>query len=150
MEICDNPVICDTCYKLLQSAYKFRVICVETEEKIYQYIEKNNLRLGESIDLSNISEKKVDKYEDLIIIEETDIKSETDVSSELEGMPTLHPELDRNEIELQQNSQTCEKQNITNESEISSHNKSQPKLDTSANHNNKSGKCVYLCHVLFK
>lgn len=42
------------------SAYKFRAICVHTEEKIYQFIEKNNLRLGESIDLSNLSNEHPD------------------------------------------------------------------------------------------
>lgn len=66
------------------SAYKFRAICVHTEEIIYQFIEKNNLRLGESIDLSKLSNPDI-KFEDDIEA----IKEETD---DFGDMPTLIPE----------------------------------------------------------
>lgn len=71
-------------------AFKFRLRCVQTEEKIYQYIERNNLRLGESIDLKNLCEKYPYKELDSKISGgHTPVKEEV---NEFADMPHLTPE----------------------------------------------------------
>lgn len=151
MEICDSPVICESCYKLLKSAYKFRLICVQTEEKIYQYIEKNNLRLGESIDLNNLSEKYTIKYEDSVNIEVPNIKEESNMSEELEHRPILYPDIElRDEIshEPQLIIKLCQisnsdKKNVEHNHKILSTNEAQSILDTYPEKLEKS-KFVYI------
>lgn len=95
LEICESPVICERCYELLLYTYKFRTRCTETEGKIYQYIERNNLRLGESIDLSTLCEER--PYEALDIkVEDWNATVKEEVN-EFADMPKLIPQM---EIEI--------------------------------------------------
>lgn len=85
------------------SAYKFRRRCTETEETIYQYIEKNNLRLGESIDLTNLSIENPYEALDLQIVESAAIKEEINDSNEFEEILNVTPEMEvENESETKQ------------------------------------------------
>lgn len=93
------------------SAYKFRTLCLHTEEKIYQFIEKNNLRLGESIDLINLFDTNIG------IKTENNVKEERNYLDEFADMPNLLPQVNMvvNDCEVSiQESNVSEQENSAN------------------------------------
>ncbi|KAJ8920994.1 hypothetical protein NQ315_015790 [Exocentrus adspersus] len=49
-----SAVICHSCHEALVNAYVFKSKCYETEERIFTYMEKNNLNMGDKIDLRDL------------------------------------------------------------------------------------------------
>ncbi|XP_018579715.1 zinc finger protein 425-like [Anoplophora glabripennis] len=73
LEISNAPVICNPCYDSLINIYTFKLKCIRTEEKIYAYMEENNVRLGEGkIDLSKVMGSRNSEVEETVIISDSE------------------------------------------------------------------------------
>ncbi|CAH1183375.1 unnamed protein product [Phaedon cochleariae] len=66
LDMTDSPIICNTCYNMLWYTYLFKLRCFQTEEKIFMYVEKNKLNLGDKIDIEKIQDAE-DAVEELAI-----------------------------------------------------------------------------------
>lgn len=57
--ISGDVVMCLQCSDSLKKAYTFKDVCLKTEEKIYDYLQKFNISLGTQISLSDVVNYKL-------------------------------------------------------------------------------------------